>query len=154
MVRAFSFDHADHHRKFESTRPGAGGIEKEHAVDFFIARLMTMPEHDDIDVFLEQRRSIDVRQKNSLIADRHTNDVVAIGIIVVAADEGDRRNLAERLDDVIAANVAGVENRIDTLERGERLGPDQAVRIGDDADAGTNPRLTLSSPRPSLCIDP
>jgi len=55
---------------------------------------------------------------------------------------------------VLAADVAGVKNRIDTFERLERLGADQAVRVGDDADARAIPRLTLSWPRWSFDIDP
>ena len=112
-----------------------------------------MAEHDDVGPLLEQLGTIDVRQKNSLITDGHANDVVAIGIIVVAAHEGDRRDLTERFDNVLAADVSGMENRIDALQRRERLRSNQAVRVGDDADPGTNPRCWLSWPSSSLCID-
>src|SRR6266487_4257665 len=94
VVRAFSFDHSDHHRQLESSRPGARGIEQKHAADNFVARLMTVAEHDDVDVLVQQFGSINVCQKNSPVSDGHTNDVVAVGIIVVAADEGDWRDLA------------------------------------------------------------
>jgi len=111
-----------------------------------------MAEHDDVDVFLEQLGTKNVRQKNSLIADGQASDVVAIGIIVVAANEGDRRDLTERFDDVLAADVAGMENRIDALQRRECLRANQAVRVGDDADARLKPRCWPSSPSSSLGI--
>ena len=114
---------------------------------------MTVPEHDDVGVFLQKLGTKNVRKKNSPIADCHTNDVEAVRVIVVAEDEGDRRDLVERFDDVLAADVAGMQNRIDTLQRGKRFGTNQTMRIGDDADARLNSRCWPSSPRSSLCID-
>ena len=154
MVRAFSFDHADHHRQLESPRTRTGRIEEQHTADDLIARLMTVPKHDDVDILLEQLLPKNVRQKNSPSADGHANDVVAICIIIVAAHERDRRDRAERFDDVIAADVAGMQDGIDTLQCCQRLGTNQTVRVGDDADARLNSRLKLSSPSLSLCIDP
>jgi hypothetical protein len=113
---------------------------------------MTVAEHDDVRLLLEQLGSIDVRQKDSLITDGHANDVVAIGIIVVAADERDRRDLTERFEDVLAADVAGMQNRIDALQRRERFRSNQTVRVGDDADAQLSPRCWPSSPSSSLGI--
>jgi hypothetical protein len=149
MVRAFSFDDADHHRQLESARTGAGRIEQKHSVDDLVAGLMTVAEHDDVRLLLEQLGPIDVCQKNSPITDGHANDVVAIGIIVVAADERDRRDLIERFDDVLAADIAGMQNRIDTLQRRERFRSNQAVRVGDDSDAQLSPRCWPSSPSSS-----
>jgi hypothetical protein len=76
---------------------------------------------------------------------------------------------------MLASDVARVQDRIDALQRGERLRTNQAVRVGDDANTELrgravarsrgaalrdretpillNPRYLLSSPRPSLCID-
>ena len=153
MVRAFSFDDPDHDRQLESPRTGARGIEQQHAVDDFVARLVTVAEYDDVDVFGEQLGSKDVREKNSPAANFHASDLVAVGIIVVAEDEGDRRDLAQRFDDMLAADIAGMQNRIDALQRRKRFGTNQAVRIRDDADTRLNPRSTPSSPRSSLCID-
>jgi hypothetical protein len=113
---------------------------------------MTMAEHDDVNFFLEQLGTKNVRQKNSLAADGQANDVVAVGIIVVAANEGDRRDLTERFDDVLAADVAGMENRIDTLQRRERFRSNQSVRVGDDSDARLSPRCWPSSPSSNLGI--
>jgi hypothetical protein len=48
---------------------------------------------------------------------------------------------------MIAADVAGVQDRIHAGQRGQRLGTDQAVRVGNDADP--RPRCSLSSPRSS-----
>jgi hypothetical protein len=56
---------------------------------------------------------------------------------------------------VLAADVAGVKNHIDALQRGDRLGANQAVRVGNDADFGPAiPRYSPSSPRSNLCIGP
>ncbi len=154
VICAFSFDHPEHHRQLEPPRTGAGGIEQKHAIDDLVVWSMTMTEHDDVGLLLEQLGSKNVRQENSPVADGHSDDVVAVGIIGVAANECDRRDRAQRFDHMLAADVAGVQDRIHTSQRSKRLGTNQTVRIGDDANARITPRLTLSSPRRSLCSGP
>ena len=112
-----------------------------------------MAEDDDIRLFLKQLRTKDVRQENSPAPDVCANNFVAIGVIVVAANEGHRRDRAQRLENVLAADVSSVKNCVDALQRRERFGADQAVRVGNDADAAT-PRWTLSWPRSSFDSDP
>jgi hypothetical protein len=168
VVGPLNLDDSDRHRQLESSRPGAAGIEQEHAAGDLFVRLVTVAEDDHIDLFVAQLRPENVRQKNPPSADGHPNDVETVGTVVVAWDERDRRDGPQRLDDVRAADVARVQNRVDAFERFERLGPDQPVRVGDDADArraGAGPlamcrtllataRPTLSWPRSSFDNDP
>ncbi len=135
-----------------------------------------MAEHDDINVFVHKLRPKDVRQQNPQVANVHARDLVTVGVVVVAADERDRRDLAQRVDDMIAADVAGVKDRIDTCQRLQRFRTDQTVRVGDDANARLrglavarsrgaalrdretprllNPRCSLSWPRWNSGTDP
>ena len=53
--------------------------------------------------------------------------------IVVATDRGDGCDPAERLEDVRRADVARVHDALDAGQRGQRLRPHQAVRVGDHA---------------------
>jgi hypothetical protein len=54
---------------------------------------------------------------------------------------------------VLAADIAGMQNRIDTLQRCERFRSNQSVRVGDDSDARLSPRCWPSSPSSSTGID-
>jgi len=54
--------------------------------------------------------------------------------IDVAANRRYRGDLFERVENAWVANVSGMKNVLDSGQRGERFGPQQSVRIGDDAD--------------------
>ena len=54
--------------------------------------------------------------------------------IHVSSDRGDRGDTAKRVDDVRAPDVAAVHDVIDAGQTTLRLRPQQAMRIGNDAD--------------------
>ena len=55
------------------------------------------------------------------------------GSVDVAANRGQRRDRAERIENGRVANVSGMKDVIDASQRCNRLGSKQAVSIGDDA---------------------
>jgi len=135
MVRALFFDHAHHDRQLESSWTGAAWVEQKDAVDHFIVRLVAVTEHDDVNRLPQQLGSKDVREKKSAAGDGHARNFVTIIIIIIPADERHRRDRAQRVEDVIAADVAGMEDRVHARQRLQRFRANQAVRVGDDADA-------------------
>jgi len=149
MVRAVSFDHAHHDRQLESSWTGAARIEQKDAADHFIVRLVAVTEHDNVDRFLKQLGSKDVREKKSAAGDGHARNFVTIAIIIIPANERHRRDGAQRVEDMMAADVAGVQDCVDSRQRLQRLRANQSVRVGNDADAWLRPRSKLSSPRSS-----
>ncbi len=54
--------------------------------------------------------------------------------IVVAADRDDRGDLAERRQDLRAPDVTRVQDGVGAMQRGQRFGANEPVRVGDDAD--------------------
>jgi len=147
VVCPITLDDPDAYREFESPRAGTAGIEQQLAVDHFVARLMTVPEDDDVGIVRQQLFAKDVREQNAADDLR----LVAGGVVIVSTDEFHWRDRAQCFQNVIAANVAGVKDQIDAPQRFERLGADQSVRVGDDADS-FNSRLRPSSPRPNSDI--
>ncbi len=143
VIGALSFDHSDGDRQVESPRTCTRWIEKQHALDHFVARPVTVTEDHNVGRFLSEqvvdRRSKDVSQQNSDAADGQANDLVAVGMVIIAADERHRRNLAQRLEDMLTADVAGVKNVVHALKSGKRLGANQPVSVGNDADTRAGP---------------
>ena len=164
MERTPTLEDSDGDRKIEAPRTGARRVEEANAVDHFVVRQMAVSEHYDVCRLLGQRRANggtrigrprkNVRQKNPQSSDNDAPDLHAIGIIIVAAYECDRRNLFQRGDHGIAADVAGVEDVIDAPERSQSLRTDQAVRVGDDADSDLMPRPRRASPNSYRDNDP
>ena len=64
----------------------------------------------------------------------------------IAVHRSNRRDGRKLIDDRPAADIAGVQDQIDTLKGGENLRPQQAMRIRDQPDR-SDPR----SPIPDLC---
>ena len=140
--------------------------------------MMAVTEDDDVNVLVQKLRPKDVGQKKSPAGNGYARNFVTIIIIIISADECHRSDGAQRVEDKVATDVAGMKNQVDALQRGERLRTNQAVRIGNDADLGgcrvarllgcliifgnwatrrlgnLIPRCWPSSPRSSLCIDP
>src|SRR5437588_4778534 len=175
MISAVTIDDADHYRQFESSRPGTSGIEQQDTVDDLIAWLVTVAAHNDVRVFAQEFVAKDVRQQNSPSADGDPRDLVAIIVVVIASNKVDRRDLAKGIEHMFAADVAGVKDDVDALQRRERLRANEAMGVGDDPDtrraacseqrAGGGPlaarrsllatsRYSLSSPRWNSGIAP
>ncbi len=129
-----SFDDSDCDRQFKAPWACAARIEQKNPVDHFIVRPVAVTEHDDVDRLLQQLGPKDVREKESPARDRQARNFVTIIIIIIPANERHRRDGAQRVKDVIAADVAGVEDRVHARQRLQRFRTDQSVRVGDDAD--------------------
>ena len=52
----------------------------------------------------------------------------------VAVDRTHRRDQLELIENVVAADVARVENELDARQRRVHVGPHEAVRVGDQPD--------------------
>ena len=64
------------------------------------------------------------------------------------------RDLLERSDDVLSADVPGVEDGIDAAKSFKRFGANQAVSVGDDANsmrAASSEREVARSPLAARC---
>src|SRR5437867_12281992 len=94
-----------------------------------------MPIDDDVRLFLKQLRTKDVRQQNSPATDVGVNDFITIRIVVVPANERHRRDRAQRFQNMLAADIAGMKNQIDALKRRKSLRADQTMSVRDNADA-------------------
>jgi len=94
MISTGIFDDPDHHRQLESPRPGTPRIEQQDSVDHLVVRLMAVAEHDDVDLFVPQLVSKDMRQENSPATDGDAHNFVTIIIIIISADGRHRRDLA------------------------------------------------------------
>jgi hypothetical protein len=55
-------------------------------------------------------------------------------VIVVAADRDGGRDRGQRREDRGRSDVAGVQDEVAPAKRRDRLGSNEAVRVGDDAD--------------------
>ena len=64
--------------------------------------------------------------------------------VVVATHRDDRGDLAERLEDRGAADIARVDDHIHTGQRRDSLRPQESVGVGDDADDGSRGRRARS----------
>src|SRR5438128_11240604 len=97
---------------------------------------MAVTEDDDVNVLIQKLRPKDVGKKKSPAGNGDARNFVTIIIIIISADERHRCDAAQGVEHEIAADVAGMKNQVDALQRGEGLRTNQAVRIGDDADLG------------------
>ena len=160
MRRAIALHDSHGDWKIESTRSGAGRIEVADPVDHLVVRKVTVTEDDEIRRRFRERRPNrgarlagawkDVREKKPQPSDREPNNLQTVRVVIVAANEADRRDLLERGDDVLSADVPGVHDGIDTAESFDRFGPDQSFFICDDA----NSMLAASGARRPLLAHP
>src|SRR5688572_6317811 len=133
---------ADRHRQLEAARTGAAGIDVEHAVAVFDARLVRMAEHHHT-----ESRCFRIDIEPGLVVpqvDRHRaehRDLVLgyrpgpVTTVVVAAHRRDRRELPQPVEDFRLVDIAGVEDVVAAFKRCYRLVPHQAVGVRDEADA-------------------
>lgn len=101
---------------------------------------MAVPAHDEI-------AGCPLRVEGLEIVQQHECDAAEIALhalrngrergvaIIVAAHGDDRRDHGELIDDVHVADVTGMQDVIAALKRGEGFGTQQAVSVGNDADA-------------------
>jgi hypothetical protein len=80
-----------------------------------------------------------VRDVDRHAVDRHrsrTRQHRVVRVVDVAADRFDRRDPSELAKDRTAADVAGVQNPRDAVERAGNRRPYEPVRVGDETDDG------------------
>ena len=130
----------DRDREAEAAGPGAPGIEEQESRPALDSGAMRVTRDDDAHV--RDRRVLGellevVDNPDERSADLHLRDFRKRGgpriAIVVAAycDEG--RHAAERVENLGAADVARVDDRVHALERRDRLGPQETVGVRNDA---------------------
>ena len=120
-------------RVVEPARTGARRIEEAHAADDFVLRQVAVPEQHEVNLVQQlanlrargRRAGKDMRDEHAQLSDPCALDAVAVVVIVVAADERHRCDLAQRVDDRVAADVPRVHDVIDTLQRLHRLGTER-----------------------------
>jgi len=152
-MRTLSFDDSNCNRQFKAPWARAAGIEQENSVDHFVVRPVAVTEYDDVDRLLQQLGPEDVREKESPAGDGQPGNFVTITIIIIPANERHRRDRAQCVEHVIAADVAGVQDRIHSRQCLQRLRANQTVGVGDDADTWLRDRAVprfrgASTPRP------
>ena len=157
----------------ESPRPGAGGIEVADAVDQLVVRQVAVAEDDHVRRITPQlgadlgpgamRPIEDVREEELHAVQHHASGlsrIAAAKSVDVPGDRGHRRQLTQRRQHVLSADVSAVEDVVDAAQSRDGLRAEKAVRVRDDADAhmgnltplvpeGLAPRL----PRPARACD-
>jgi hypothetical protein len=141
-------------RQLEAPRTGASGIKAEHAVNGIDLRDVGVSRYDHINT---DRYRIDAKRvKIMQDEDRPLGepDAFGLGIITgpiarvhVASDRGHRRDAAERRDDLGSADIATMNDMIDALKKALGLGPQQAMRVGYDADPEGHRSMARACPR-------
>ena len=123
-----------------------------------------MAGYDDVDAernWIDPQRLEIVQNEYRLSREaREFGVVVSLGPIAdvdISPNRGDRRDPAERIDDVGTTDVAGMNDVINTREATFRFGPQQAVRVRYDADPPPHSRAIWTEQSPSAIyehIDP
>jgi hypothetical protein len=133
-------DPRDRDRQFESPGSGASGVDKKHAIFsrqvWFVGmtahhglktgdgtrvqliHVMDNADPDAIDLKLQDFRDV-VRPRRS---------------IIVTANGNHGSKQLERLKNLGFADVAGMDDKIASSKRGERLRPHQTMSVGDKPD--------------------
>ncbi len=117
------FEHPHRHRQIEPPRTGARRVEVPHAAAPLVVGQMAVAEHHDVRRFATQRFTDgpagaarprkDVSQEDAQTSDLGADDFLPGRIIIVAAYEEDRRDLLERGDDSVTADIPGVQDVVD-----------------------------------------
>ncbi len=156
-LAALLLQHRHGNRIVETPRPCAGGIEIPDVTHVLVMRQMAVTKQHNVRLLARQRlqhlaRRFSrtgkvVRQQDLQIAEGDAHDVVAARAVDVAGNCSHRRQLAQRIEDALAADVAGVQDVVDARERFAHFRPEQPVRVRDQSDAhGANVAITASPP--------
>jgi tRNA 2-(methylsulfanyl)-N6-isopentenyladenosine37 hydroxylase len=136
-----ALEESDAHRQGEPARSGAAGIEPPDTAAALVGGLVAVPEDDHVGRSAAKLGGgvvADVHEQETKAAERDARRPAggpATPCIVVAGAGSHLRDRGELGEHLLTADVAGVEDVIDPGERFPHLRTDEAVGIGDDADA-------------------
>jgi hypothetical protein len=129
------------HRKLESPRPRAAGIEVEHSVACLLLGNVAVPAHHHrkssrLGLKVQLRQIVQHVDKNPTKFNRlrFRQPAGPPRFVYVAPHSGDRGNARKLFEDLSRTYVPGVNNVIRPAEGLEGRRPQQPVRVGDDAD--------------------
>ncbi len=126
-------------RQFEATRAGAARVDVETLTTPFDKRFVGVTSDDEFYAGVEIAGNVgDVVDEQGLPAvegeSQQVRDLCGPGAvqIVVAAHGMDGGDIGQPGEDVRVTDVAGVDDLIATLQRGEGLGAEEVVGVGDN----------------------
>ncbi len=141
-------EQADRRRIVEAPRSGARRIEEPRLAALFVVRQVRVAEHHDIRRLLAQGAGNlgakapgpveNVSEKELQAAERNPGKFACVSAAETIDVPGHGRHRCERAQleqDVGVADVAGVQDVIDTVENVEHGGSQYTMRVGDDADS-------------------
>jgi hypothetical protein len=133
------FPHA--HRQFESPRPRAAGIEIEHSILRLLPGSVAVAINHGIEargfrLEVELRQIVQDVNRNAAQFEHFRRGQLASQSagIDIAANRRDRRNGSKFFKDFRIAHVAGVNDAVRIFEDRNSFGPQQSMRVRDDAD--------------------
>ena len=125
-------------RQLETPRAGAAGVHVETVAAPFDAGLVGVAGDDEFDVRIEIGGDIGdvVNEEGWPTVEGEGQEVGEVFgpwavEVVVAAHGVDRGDLGQLGEDVRVADVAGVDDLVTALERGEGFGAEEVVGVGD-----------------------
>ena len=132
------YPHAD--RQFKPSRSGAAGIEVEHAAAPLLHWPVAVPEDDHMEpggLRLEVKPREIVQDIDRHAADFHDLGVLQFAspgaLVDVAANSRYRDDGAKLVQNLGRAHVASLNDMLRSMQGRERFGPQQAVRVRNDA---------------------
>jgi hypothetical protein len=135
------FEHCYRYRKLEAARPCTAGINEEYAVLIIDYRAVRMPRDDNAEsggfgIKVEVADIVHAVDRNP--ADFNSfgrlNRVSPHSEIIVAAHGDNRRDSAQLIQNLRTANIAGVQDVIDSGKRAYCLRTHEVVGVGNQAD--------------------
>jgi len=129
------------HRQLEPSRTRASRIEVEHAVPQFLLGDMAVTADNDREpaglwIEVQPGQIVEHVDENAAgVGDFSFRQLACPrGLVDIAAHHGQRGDLCKFLKNLGRTNVPGVNDSLASPQRLERLGTQQTVRVGDDAD--------------------
>jgi hypothetical protein len=120
----------------------ASWIQVEHAVDRVDLRHMGVAGDDDVDAACDRIDLLRLQIVQNVDQPSRKTNEFGVGIgngpvagIHVSSDRGNRGDAAKSVDDVRTPDVAAMNDVIDAGQATFRLRPQQAMRIGNNADS-------------------
>jgi hypothetical protein len=141
QLAGFDCEASEGYRQLETPGAGASRIEIEHTVANLLLRDVAVTRDDSgetgklrLEVELLQNMQNIYREPADLDNVGLRDFVDPIAVVGVAVDGGDRSDFRKLYKDRGISDVARMNDMVGTSQRGDGLGPEQAVSIRDDPD--------------------